>query len=103
MARTDKAIHGRLRFCRRTQMKSIFGVVILMAINSAALAQGTTNTEITRLRSEYRDLATRAADIEARVGPNHLAVATVRKRMDDLRKQIQEEERRIGEDDARSK
>jgi uncharacterized protein involved in exopolysaccharide biosynthesis len=84
-------------------MKSIFGAVILMAINSTALAQGMTNTEITRLRAQYQELASRAVDIEARVGPNHLAVTTVRKRMDDLRKQIQEEERRIGEDDARSK
>ena len=84
-------------------MKLIFGVVILMAINSTAQAQGMTNTEITRLRVQYQELAIRAADIEARVGPNHLAVAKIRERMDDLRKQIQEEERRIGEDDARSK
>jgi len=77
-------------------MKSIFGVVILMAISSAAQAQGVTNTEIIRLRAQYQELASRAADIAARVGPNHLAVAKIRERMDDLRKQIQEEERRIG-------
>ena len=77
-------------------MKSIFGVVILVAISGAAQAQGVTNTEIIRLRALYQDLASRAADIAARVGPNHLAVVKVRERMDDLRKQIQEEERRIG-------
>jgi len=88
---------------RGPKMKSIFGVAILMAINSAAQAQGMINTEIIRLRAQYRDLASRAAEIEARVGPNHIAVAKVRERMDALRKQIQEEERRIGEDDARSK
>ena len=84
-------------------MKSIFGAVILMAINCTAQAQGTTNTEIVRLRTEYEDLAARAAEIAARLGPNHLVVAKIRERMDYLRKQIQEEERRIGEDDARSK
>jgi len=75
-------------------MKSIFGVVTLMAISSAAQAQGMSNTEIIRLRALYQDLASRAADIEARVGPNHIAVAKVRERMDSLLKQIQEEERR---------
>ena len=84
-------------------MISIFGIVILMAINSTAQAQEMINTEVIRLRAQYQDLASRTADIEARVGPDHIAVATVRKRMDDLRKQIQEEERRIAEDDARSK
>jgi len=69
-------------------MKSIFGVVILVAISGAAQAQGVTNTEIIRLRALYQDLASRAADIAARVGPNHLAVVKVRERMDDLRKQI---------------
>src|SRR5215470_12005 len=83
---------------RRTQMKSIFGVVILMAISSAAQAQEMTNTKIILLRALYQDLASRAADIEARVGPNHIAVVKVRERMDELRKQIQEEERRIWED-----
>ena len=79
-------------------MKSIFGVVILMmAINSTAQAQGMINTEIIRLRAEYRDLASRAAEWEARMGPNHLAVVKIRERMDDLRKQIQEEENRIRE------
>jgi len=84
-------------------MKSIFGVVILMAISSTAQAQGMTDTEIIKLRTQYQDLASRAADIAARVGPNHLAVAKIRERMDALRKQIQEEEHRIGADDARSK
>jgi polysaccharide biosynthesis transport protein len=74
-----------------------------MAINSTAQAQGMTNTEITRLRAQYQDLASRTAEFEARMGPNHLIVAKFRERMDALRKQIQEEERRIGEDDARSK
>jgi uncharacterized protein involved in exopolysaccharide biosynthesis len=84
-------------------MKSIFGAVILMAINSTAQAQGMTNTEIVRLRTEYQDLAVKAAEVASIVGPNHAVVAKIRERMDYLRKQIQGEERRIGEDDARSK
>src|SRR5205823_1743581 len=54
-------------------------------------------TEIVRLRTQYRELASKAAEIEAIVGPNHSAVVKLHERTDDLRKSIQEEERRIAD------
>jgi polysaccharide biosynthesis transport protein len=55
------------------------------------------NTDIMRLRSEYRDSAAKATELEASVGPGHIAVTKLRKKMDELRKSIQDEERRIVE------
>jgi polysaccharide biosynthesis transport protein len=53
------------------------------------------NAEITKLRAQYRDLATKAAEIESLVGPTHLAVIKYRQRMQEVQEAIQEEEQRI--------
>jgi succinoglycan biosynthesis transport protein ExoP len=53
------------------------------------------NTDILKLRSEYRDIASKAAELEASVGPGHFSVVKLRKRMDELRKAMRDEERRI--------
>jgi succinoglycan biosynthesis transport protein ExoP len=50
---------------------------------------------LTRLRSQYLDLSDRATDIERRVGGEHLAVVTLRKRMADIRAAIIAEEKRV--------
>jgi polysaccharide biosynthesis transport protein len=55
------------------------------------------NSDIVRLRTQYRDLAARAAEIEPRVQPGHLVLVKLRQQMDDLRAAIQEEERRIAD------
>jgi succinoglycan biosynthesis transport protein ExoP len=52
---------------------------------------------LTKLRSEYRDVAAKASEVEASVGPGHFAVVKLRKRMDDLRKSIKDEEQRIAD------
>jgi polysaccharide biosynthesis transport protein len=52
---------------------------------------------LTKLRSEYRDVAAKASELEASVGPGHFAVVKLRKRMDDLRKSIKDEEQRIAD------
>ncbi len=57
----------------------------------------TGNEALTKLRSEYRDLASKASELEVSVGPGHFAVVKLRKRMDELRKSIQDEERRIAD------
>jgi polysaccharide biosynthesis transport protein len=46
---------------------------------------------------EYRELASKASELEVSVGPAHFAVVKLRKRMDELRKAIQEEEQQIAE------
>jgi polysaccharide biosynthesis transport protein len=53
------------------------------------------NPEITKLREQYRELGTKAAEIESLVGPTHLAVIKYRQRMREVSEAIQEEEQRI--------
>jgi len=52
---------------------------------------------LTKLRSEYRDVTAKISELEASVGPGHFAVVKLRKRMDDLRKSIKDEEQRIAD------
>ena len=54
-----------------------------------------TNTDLAKLRSQYRELAARATEIESRVGPEHEAVVKLHKKMDELNSTIREEERQI--------
>ena len=53
------------------------------------------NNDLVKLRSQYRDLAARATETEASVGPGHIAVIKMHKQMDALRSSIQREEQRI--------
>ncbi|MDX2205216.1 MAG: AAA family ATPase [Hyphomicrobiaceae bacterium] len=55
------------------------------------------NSIILRLREQYLDYSTRVTEIEGRVGKDHLAVAKMRKRMEDLRNAIVDEQKRITE------
>jgi succinoglycan biosynthesis transport protein ExoP len=55
------------------------------------------NTDISRLRAQYRELASKAAEIESLVGPTHLAVIKYRERMEEVRGAIREEEQRIAD------
>jgi succinoglycan biosynthesis transport protein ExoP len=55
------------------------------------------NNDLARLRSEHRELALKVADMESRVGPEHVAVIKLQKQLDDLQKSIQAEERRVAE------
>ena len=50
-----------------------------------------------KLRSEYRDVAAKASELEGSVGPGHFAVAKLRKRIEDLHKSIKDEEQRIAD------
>ena len=50
---------------------------------------------IAKLRSQYLDLATKASEIESRVGQQHAAVVKLHERMADLRSSIREEEQRF--------
>src|SRR5581483_3742918 len=50
---------------------------------------------ITRLRAQLLDLDARANDIESRVGKDHLAAVKIRKRMEEIREAIANEQRRI--------
>jgi succinoglycan biosynthesis transport protein ExoP len=59
---------------------------------------GTAATEaLTKLRLEYRDVAAKAAELESSVGPAHIAVIKLHNKMDELRKSIRDEERRVAD------
>jgi succinoglycan biosynthesis transport protein ExoP len=64
---------------------------------NATVADTLTNEVITKLRSQYLELAGREADWAARYGNDHLAVVNLRTQMGDIRNSILDELRRIAE------
>ena len=55
------------------------------------------NEVVSKLRSEYLDLAARESDWSMRYGPNHLAVINLRNQMREIRNSIFDELKRLGE------
>jgi polysaccharide biosynthesis transport protein len=55
------------------------------------------NPDIAKLRDQYRELATKADQIQAIVGPTHMAVIKLHNQMAQLRTAIGEEEKRIAD------
>ena len=53
------------------------------------------NDLISRLRTQYLELSSRATDIESRVGQGHLAATKMRSRMEEVRAAIADEQRRL--------
>ena len=64
-------------------------------VPSATVTDALNNSVIVSLRSQYLDLAARAAEIETRVGPGHMAVAKLHERMNELLLSIRAEEQRL--------
>jgi polysaccharide biosynthesis transport protein len=55
------------------------------------------NSDIVRLRSEYRGLAAKATELESDLGPGHVAVVKLHKKMDELRTTIRDQEQLIAD------
>jgi succinoglycan biosynthesis transport protein ExoP len=55
------------------------------------------NTDIVNLRSEYRSLAARVAELEPDLGSRHSAVVKLHKKMDELRRTIRDQEQLIAD------
>jgi succinoglycan biosynthesis transport protein ExoP len=75
---------------------------VLLADNPDSTVDGTVtdtlNSQVvSKLRSQYLDLATREADWSARYGRNHLAAVNLRNQMQSIRNSIMDELRRLGE------
>lgn len=64
---------------------------------NSTVADTLKNEVITKLRSQYLDLANREADWSARYGANHLAAVNLRNQMAEIRKSILNELQRIAE------
>jgi succinoglycan biosynthesis transport protein ExoP len=96
---------AKTRLDRIQQMggESIMNVLITDSLsNPSAPRQGSisyalSNSDLVRLRSQYREVTAKATEIESLVGKKHIAVLKLRERIDELRKSIQEEEQRIAD------
>jgi succinoglycan biosynthesis transport protein ExoP len=55
------------------------------------------NSDLVKLRSQYRDATTKLAEVAARVGNQHEIPVKLRRQADDLKNAIQTEERRIAD------
>ena len=64
---------------------------------NAAVADSLSNTIITQLRTKYLDLLNRETDLITHVGPDHLAMVTIRRQMHEIRHSIFDELQRIAE------
>ncbi|UFZ01839.1 polysaccharide biosynthesis tyrosine autokinase [Bradyrhizobium ontarionense] len=75
---------------------------VILADNPDSTVDGTVtdtlnNQVVSKLRSQYLDLATREADWSARYGRNHLAAVNLRNQMQGIRSSIMDELRRLAE------
>lgn len=66
-------------------------------VPDASVSDALRNDVITRLRAQYLDLSGRRQELAARYGENHIAVTNLRSQMDEVRRSISNEMRRIGE------
>jgi succinoglycan biosynthesis transport protein ExoP len=55
------------------------------------------NSDLVRLRAQYRDLTVRETDLESRISPKHVVVVKLREQIEALRATIRAEERRIAD------
>ena len=62
---------------------------------SGSLGYALNNTDLARLRAQYRDLVARLNEVESRVGPQHEVVVKLQRKMEELLSAIREEELRI--------
>src|SRR5262249_37972782 len=65
--------------------------------DDATVSDALNNSITTKLRTQYLDLINREADWSARYGRNHLAVVNLRNQIQEIRKSIFEELKRIAE------
>jgi succinoglycan biosynthesis transport protein ExoP len=91
----------RLDLIQRADIEGIMTAVGVDALlnnsRSGAINFALTNSELVKLRGQYRDLAARQMELEARVGPKHAAVLKLQGQIAGLRTAIQAEEKRIAD------
>ena len=64
---------------------------------AGSLSFALNNSDLVKLRAEYRDLAARATEMTSRVGAEHILVVKLHQKMDELYTSIREEGKRIGD------
>ncbi|WP_315836328.1 GumC family protein [Bradyrhizobium prioriisuperbiae] len=66
-------------------------------LREATVTDALRSEVVTKLRSQYLDMANREADLSSRYGSNHLAAVNLRNQMKEVRRSISEELRRLAE------
>ena len=66
-------------------------------VPNATVTDTLNSAVVTRLRSQYLDLANREADWSSRYGPDHIAVKNLQSQMKEIRNSISDELRRLAE------
>jgi polysaccharide biosynthesis transport protein len=89
-ARRQIATEGRLNLSMSDNL-----IPLQSSFKTPTTSYALSNTNIVKLHSDYQDLAAKAAELGVTVGPGHIAVIKLRKKMDELHKSIQDEEQRI--------
>jgi succinoglycan biosynthesis transport protein ExoP len=100
VARTQKAeAKARLDRIEEITKKDITPGALAGVIRTpdAAVADVLKNEVITKLRSQFLDLANKEGDLSRKLPPTHLALVSIRNQMGEIRKSIFDELRRIAE------
>jgi polysaccharide biosynthesis transport protein len=91
----------RIDLIQRTDIGGIETAVGVDALlnnsRSGAINFALTNSELVKLRGQYRDLAARQMELEPRIGPKHAAVLKLKGQIAGLRTAIHAEEKRIAD------
>lgn len=82
---------------RLDRIEAVLHAYVPASNNPATVTDTLNNPIITQLRSKYLDYVNKEADFSARYGRTHLAAVKLRQQIDDIRKSIFDELRRIGE------
>lgn len=89
----------RIDLLQRTDGEGILAAVgtdaLLNPARSGKINFALNNSDLVKLRGQYRDLSAKATELEARVGRKHGAVVKLRDQMEALRASIRAEEKRI--------
>ena len=82
---------------RLDRIEAVIHAYVPGSNNPATVTDTLNNPIITQLRSKYLEYVNKEADFSARYGRNHLAAVKLRQQIDDIRKSILDELRRIAE------
>ena len=92
---------SRLERIQKGSLDEVTSIVGADALNNSARSGvinfALNNSDLVRLRAQYRDATTKLAEVTARVGDQHEIAVKLRRQADDLKAAIQAEERRIAD------
>src|SRR5204863_7265782 len=92
---------NRLERIQKGSLDAVTSIVSADALNNSARSGvinfAMNNSDLVRLRAQYRDATSKLAEVTARVGSQHEIALKLSRQADDLKTAIQIEERRIAD------